>query len=337
LRPCLALIAFIALNLFGCGGGGGSATGSNDTAAGGPAAEVIPAPVLNSGKGSLVFDYVKTINGKLGGAIHVFDLESKTETVFKAIEFLEGGATVAKNGHIAQLAAYNDSVGIRITKLDGSIVKEFTFDESLSFALGGAAISPDASRVAFAINTYVTSRDNRADKVVVCQVANLQCRSYLDLREPAWTADGRLLATNSEQTRIFMSDGALATFSRLGTQSYSRVNALTSTPDSKGILIADKNEIGVFDIASGAYKRFGNNSLGIYDLAISSDGATLFFTQKCCGSADLGIPPSLASLMSMPYKPTADPNLFDRKYQLLLANGTNPVIGGRIGYTDAVR
>jgi hypothetical protein len=329
----LSITALFALSLLGCGGGGGGTA----PAVANPGVEVNPAPVLNLGKGSLVFDYVETINGKLGTAVHVFDLATRTETFFKGVDYLEGGVTVAKNGNIAQLAKYNDSVDIRVTTLNGTLIKEFTFDENLSFALGGAVISPDASRVAFAINTFVVSRNARADKLVVCQVANLQCRSYLDFRLPGWTADGRLLATNSERTRVFVSDVGLANFSRLGVRNYFQVNALTSTPDSKGIVIADDNEIGVVDLATNVYKRFGHNSLGISNAAFSADGATFYFTQKCCGNAGAGIAPSLASLMSMPYRPDVDPDLFDPKFQLFLASGTNPVIGGRIGYTETVR
>jgi Tol biopolymer transport system component len=221
-RPLRAVVAAsaCALVLTACGGGGGGESSSPD---GGPVAPTpsptpnpnpnpTPSPTPTGTAGSIVYEDI--------GRIYVVNVSTGAVFDYLALQYAKGGVSVSRDGTVAHLQEYFASPGgviIRLTRLDGTLVREFNVLKDLSNINnnGGARISPDGKWVAFSINTNISAigqSSSRADRTYVCNTVGIVSCSFWNYnREPGWTADNRLLAVDEARTQIYRSNANLST------------------------------------------------------------------------------------------------------------------------------
>lgn len=271
--------------LAACSGGGGATPG--DPPGGG------------GGTGKIAYSFVATIAGKLEDAVHVLDVATRRETIFLAVDSPKGGVTAARDGTLAQLGELDDAATIRVSSPDGTTRSSFVVRATLSFATSGAAISPDAGRVAFSFDVALV--DGRGPRTYVCPVGGdgTACATFDGLQGPAWTPDGRLLAVNEDESAVFLSDAAVTRLTRVATAPLTRAENPIMTADGKYIILdlGEISHLGLIDVATGAVTPLTDGGLGQFRAALSPDGATLLFQQKCCGG--LGI--QVVTLHAIPF------------------------------------
>jgi DNA-binding beta-propeller fold protein YncE len=263
-----------------------------------------PGPGAMTGK--LAYAFVATIDGKLDDAIHVLDLATRRELVFRAVASLKGGVSAARDGTLAQLGELDDAATIRISNPDGATRRDSIVRAELSFATSGAAISPDASRVAFSFDVALT--DGRGARTYVCPVVGTDaCATFDGVKSPAWAPDGRLLVVTDDQAAVLVSDAAVTRLDRVGPGTLTRAENPIMTPDGRYIIF-DQGEISrlsLLEVATGAVTPLTEGGLGQFRAALSPDGATLLFQQKCCGD----LAPRVVTLHAIPFttSPTVTP------------------------------
>jgi Tol biopolymer transport system component len=279
MRDLLAVLKFIGglallASLGACGGGGGSGSSGSDPDASGATT------------GSLVYNEITRIDGRAAYGIHVTNLGSGRTQIFRAIDFVKGGVSVSRNGRVAQLAQGDDTVFLRVTDLAGVVSSEFTFTLRNSFALGGARISPDGSKVAFALRTQENGGE---DRVYFCDVqAPYACSYYFNLRDPEWMPDGRIIgiSTNrSDFTQLYISNANLQGVNAVGPVSGTPFESPYATPDGTKVIVSLGAAIGVLaaiDVSTGALRPFTSDGAGHKHPVVSTDGRAVFFTHDCC-------------------------------------------------------
>lgn len=246
--------------------------------------------------GSIVYTNVATINNKIVRAIKVFNLDSKTEQVFPTDDFIFGGASVSKDGVIAQLFDRGrDQVVIQINKLNGAFVKSFVYDEPYSFANSGARISPDGSLVAFSLTVQLGAGKSES-RVYFCGTgSDNRCFYYSNLGDPEWMPDGRLIAvnvfSNSERGGLYVTQKAIKAGNttptnvvRLGPENLNNASNPMVTSDGTTVILAlgIKQNIYALNITNNEVKQITKDGLQQYDPYVSTDGKFLFYTQQCC-------------------------------------------------------
>jgi Tol biopolymer transport system component len=258
--------------LCGCGGGG------SDTNPGEPPA----------GSGSLVYRKITQFNGQADYGIHVANLSTGRINVFRAVEFGEGGVSVSRNGRIAQLQEGDDTVVIRVTDLAGQAVSEFSFTLRNTFALGGARISPDGNKVAFALSTQENGGEER---VYFCNVQPpYECNYYFNLRDPEWMPDGRIIGISTNRrdfTRLYVSNANLQGLNPVGPVSTTPFKSPSATPDGSKVLVsygAAVEKLASIDMVSGALQLLSSDGTGHEHPVVSADGRTVFYTHNCCSN-----------------------------------------------------
>jgi hypothetical protein len=328
--------AVLALTLVACGGGGGGDAPN-------------PPP---SAAPSLTGSIVREDNG----VIYVTNAATGAETSFQAIPFNKGGVSVSKTGIIAHLQERElnpEGVVVRLTRLDGSIVREFTYAQNLSFVTnrGGARISPDGKWVAFAMNTDIGAA-GRADRTYVCNTEGTLSCSFWDYNDdPGWTADNRLLAVDENGTQIYRSNAVLSTnpadnrLDAIGPSNLQGAQSPEGTPDGNGIVFSTGNALPrVFglNLSSGAVTSLLSDGLS-QDLPLAV-ADSLLYLQPCCANRNGGgttagilshtvhrIPLNLNTTVSSPTGYINEPGLY-----LQGAGGKLRTVE-RYGYTPVTR
>lgn len=257
------------------------------------------APQDPAATGKIAYSFVATLGGGTENAVHIFDLATRTETVFRAVDSPQGGVTAARDGTIAELGELDDAAQIRLSDPDGTIRNSFIVRAELSFATSGAAIAPDASRVAFSFDVALSA--GRGARSYICPAAGdgTACSTFEDVKSPAWAPDGRLLAVNEDQTALFLSDAGLNQLTRVPSRTLIRAENPVMTPDGKYVVFdeGDIPRLALLELATGTVTALTEGGLGQFRAALSPDGATLLFGQKCCGG--LGI--QVVALHAIPF------------------------------------
>jgi hypothetical protein len=266
------------LGLAACGGGGGpSDSGGNPIT-----------PVGSAGKISWVT--TERINNRTENVIKTMDASTGAVQMFVAGDFTEKGVSAARNGTLAYLKEFDDSYEIRIVRTDGSQVASFFWNEDLTFLVDGARISPDANHVAFSLNRI--EGNTRTDAVYLCNTQGaIICYWFNNLRSPAWLGDGRLIARNSAADRIYAINVTTRALNPIGPV-ISSIDDLAGTPNSSHILFSTNNRpnrIRALNLATNAVTTLSDGGTGQYKPLVSSDGASLFYMELCCGGGfDIG-------------------------------------------------
>jgi hypothetical protein len=248
----------------------------------------------NAGTGSLVYSQITKINGRPKYGIHVQNLATGKTRVFQAVDYIEGGVSVSNTGVIAQLQNQvdRDTVLIRWTKLDGTLIRELTYTEQYSFPKGGVRISRDGSVVAFTLNT-ILGNDKRGDRVVTCETkpTNRDCVYFDNLSDPSWLPDNRLVGINYGR-QIYLSDTAINfanpasnNVTPVGPNNLDRAETAETTPDGRKVLFSNNSgvpRVYMLDLARGTVKQLTSAGIGQYRPVASPDGKALFFVQECC-------------------------------------------------------
>jgi hypothetical protein len=296
--------------------------------------------------GSIVYEDLARINGKLVRVVKVFNLSNKTETFFETDDFIFGGASVSKDGLIAQLFDRGrDEAIIRINKLDGTLVKQFVYAEGFTFATSGARISPDGKLVAFAQHIQLEAGKSQ-ERVYFCGTGeNNDCYYYENLGDPEWLPDGRLLAVNifEDRTRggLYATDAPLTVanatptnINRIGPDALDNARDPVATPDGKTIILGmgTLQNIYAIDIASKQVKQITKDGIEQYRPAVSEDNATLFYIQKCCPTT-VAADPTGSAIHAIPLNRSTTTSTPTSKNYLTYANGESVKNTSKIGYT----
>jgi hypothetical protein len=274
-------------------------------------------------KGSLVYTY--------SDKVHVVNLASGKDFIFGAVPYNEGGVSVSTDGTIAQLQQRDlnpEGALVRITKLDGTLIKEITITQEYSFVTAGARISPDASRAAFSLNiqlgggkstirTY--SVDIKTTKYIYWDYTNW----------PGWTADNRLLVVDSGGNQIYKSNAAVDFINPIGPNNLVGVEAVEATSDGSTVLFSNKSGVRrsfAMNTTTGKVTQLLSDGTGqFYPLAANG---SLFYVQECCsGTFTL---PAIHQIPLTPDKVTASPIA---KFNLQNSTGERLRPSGRYGYT----
>jgi WD40-like Beta Propeller Repeat len=298
----LLVPALSSLLLTSCGGGSGGGTNAgagnpntpDTTPIVAPGGNTVPAGIT----GSLVYSYVHQFPSGLKRAVRVFDLATRKETIFPGVEFQEKGVSVSTNGTIAQMEQGNDTVFVRLTTLKGSLIRDFEIQQELSFATSGVRISPDASKIAFSLNQIVDPRtSDRGEVIYVCNVAGvISCQRFAGLTDPGWTFDGLVVATNEDQTRLYLSDASYQKYAAVGPTNLSSIRTPRGTPDNQAILFGARGPgagVGVqahaLNRATQLVTQLTAEGLDKFDPVVSPDGKWLVFGQKVCSINSAGV------------------------------------------------
>jgi Tol biopolymer transport system component len=267
---------FAACSLIACGGGGGGADPGTS-----------PATVPQASTGSIVYEN--------NGRIYAVNVATGATTEFAALQYVQGGVSVSRDGTVAHLQEYFNAPGgafIRLTKLDGTLVREFTVEKDLTNINnnGGARISPDGKWVAFSINTDLGGNAGRADRTYLCATAdNSECNFWNYTREPGWTADNRLLAVDENRKQLYRSNANLvvANTNRLdpiGPGNLQEAYSPEGTADGNGVVFSQgsislSRSFGL-NLTTGAVTQLFTGS--IYQRLPLPVGNSLLYLQGCC-------------------------------------------------------
>ncbi len=296
--------------LVGCGGGEND--GDQDAAA-----------------GSIVYNFVATFGDSIEEAIYVFDVATESVRFFRADEDIEGGVGVAGNGAIAQLGELDDAVRITVTQSTGALVTSFTVEEDLSFATSGAAISPDASLVAFSLD--VDFGETRGPRTYLCDVAPPhRCTTFDGVDGPSFAPDGRLLAVDEEGTGIYVSNVARTLFTRLDTPTLEAAENPVMTRDGRYVIFDSGffSHLDILDTTTGLIRPLTRDGISQFRAALSPDERYLLFEQKCCGG-EISIP----TLYRVPFDPTATVSAAYADLSPLVDASDDPIaVSGRAGW-----
>jgi hypothetical protein len=274
LHRLLSVLSLSAvLGITACGGGGGGSPGSG----GNP----IP-PVGSAGKVSWLT--TDRINDRVERVIKTIDGSTGATQIFVAGDFSEGGVSAARNGTLAYLKEFDDSYEIRLARTDGSAVTSFFWNENLTILLDGVRISPDAKYVSFALNRSEGSA--REDAVYLCNTEGaVFCYWFSNLRSPAWLGDGRLIARTSDFGRIYAINVTTRALSPIGPV-IGDIDDLASTPNTSHILFSTNsrpNRIKALNLTTNVVTTLSDGGTGQYMPLVSSDGASLYYLEACCG------------------------------------------------------
>jgi WD40-like Beta Propeller Repeat len=335
--PSLLLVFALAA----CGGGGGGGGAENGTPIG-------PTPGPGA-SGSIVYEN--------NGRIYVVNAATGVEFDYAALQFVQGGVSVSRDGTVAHLQEYFNAPGgvfIRLTKLDGTLVSEFRVEKDLTNINnnGGARISPDGKWVAFSINTDLGGTAGRADRTYLCSVlSNVPCNFWNFTREPGWTADNRLLAVDENRKQLYRSNANLVTANTnrldpIGPNNLQEAYSPEGTADGNGVVFSQgsislSRSFGL-NLTTGVVKQLFTG--GVYQRLPLAVGTNLLFLQGCCanrngGGTTAGIlsssvhraPLNLNVTLDSPTGYVNEPGLY-----LQTASGRLKTTG-RYGYTPAVR
>jgi WD40-like Beta Propeller Repeat len=297
--------------------------------------------------GSLVYTGLARINEDLVRAVKVLNLTTKKVTLFETDDFVFDGASVSKNGLVAQLFDRGrDEAIIRINKLDGTFVKQFVYSEDNSFATSGARISPDGKVVAFGLRVQVAAGDSR-QRVYFCGTGeNNDCYYYENLGDPEWLPDGRLIAVNVYQNRerggLYATEAPLSEGNqmptdvfRIGPETLDNAEEPVVTPDGKTIMVGlgVLQNIYAIDIQTKAVKKITTNGIQQFKPAVSNDGKTLFYIQDCC-PVSASAPASLPTIHTIPLQLNATTSTPISTNYLKDAAGDSVNASGHYGYTN---
>jgi Tol biopolymer transport system component len=288
--------------------------------------------------GSLVYNKITQIGGQAAYGIHVTNLGTGRTSVFPAIDFSEGGVSVSRNGRIAQLKEGNDNVVIRVTDLGGQAISEFQFTLRNSFPLGGARISPDGTKVAFALSTQ---ENGGQERVYFCNVqAPYNCNYYFNLRDPEWMPDGRIIGISTnlrDFTQLYVSNANLQGLNSVGPVSATRFKSPYALPDGSKVIVsfgAAAETLSSIDMATGVLQPLTSDGTGHVHPVVSADGRTVFYTHNCCSgpTGTTGL-----YLHAMPLNLNAvTPSPIDR-FALRIGGQLLGVDSQRFGYTPAAQ
>jgi WD40-like Beta Propeller Repeat len=345
------LLVLVLAACGGGGGGGGSTNGDSTVITPTPTNTVtVPAPTPGA-SGSIVYED--------NGTIYVVNVATGTVTDFAALQYTQGGVSVSRDGTVAHLQEYFADPGgviIRLTRLDGTLVREFNVFKDLSNINneGGARISPDGKWVAFSINTNISAvgqSSSRADRVYVCNtVGTVLCTFWNNVRDPGWTADNRVLAVDGNRTQLYRSNANLSTtptqnrIDPIGPDNLEQAFAPEGTPDNNGIVFST-GSVGIartfgLNLASGVVTRLFTGS--VYQRLPLAVGDSLLYQQGCCvsrnggGAGTLGsnlhrAPLNISITQDSPTNYTNEPGNYLRSARGVLRTSE------RYGYTPAVR
>ncbi len=281
---------------------------------------------INSAKrGSLVYSY----NDK----VHVVNLATGKDFIFGAVPYNEGGVSVSTDGTIAQLQQRDlnpEGALVRITKLDGTLIKEFTIAQEYSFVTSGVRISPDASKVAFSLSVQLDG----GKRTIRTYSVDIKTTKYIywDYTNWAgWTADNRLLVVDSGANQIYKSNAAVDFINPIGPNNLVGVEAVEATPDGSTILFSNKSGVRrsfAMNATTGKITQLLSDGTGqFYPLAANG---SLFYVQECCaGSFTL---PAIHQIPLTPDKIISSPIA---KYNLQNSAGERLRPSGRYGYTPS--
>jgi hypothetical protein len=276
----------------------------------------------NSTTGSLVHMYADKV--------YVTNLATKNQFIFDAVPYTEGGVSVSTNGTIAQLQQRDlnpEGVYIRLTKLDGTFIDEYTIREDLSFVTSGIRISPDARKVAFSLRVQLNSGSTLITYVL--DIASRNLVTFQNLNWAGWTSDNRLLGFDPIEKQIYLSNTAIDFINPIGPNNLEQIESLEGTPDGSSVVFSNKTGIRrtfSMNISNGTIKQLLSDGTGqFYPVAANN---SLFYVQECCGLQATSpviyrIPLSLNTTVSSPI----------RTYSLENAQGQNLFRAGRYGYT----
>jgi hypothetical protein len=319
----LAFAALLGLSaaIVACGGGGGNAPSTPSP--GGPSA---------SAAGSVVYAAVGTVNGVPDNVVRVMNLATKAQREFAAFSDLQGGVSVSQTGVIAQLGGNDDSYTVRLTQLDGTLIRNISFTEPLSLANTGARISPDGSRFAFSLN--VDGPSGRVDAIYICTTPSPStCNVTNGLTDPDWLSNQQVVALTEDGTQIVLVDATSNTRTFVGGVQAGAISSPSGTPDGKSIVFdrgAVTERVAVLDLASGSQRDITSGGNGQYRPIVSRDGTQLLYVERCCGQSPTG-----PYLRIIAYNPnTATAGGID-SHLLTDAAGDIINITGRFGHTSA--
>jgi Tol biopolymer transport system component len=322
-RFAAALAAVLGLSavLIACGGGGGGGGGANT-----------PAPSNPAASGSVVYATVGTVNGAADNLVRVMNLSTKAQREFAAFSDLEGGVSVSQNGVVAQLGGNSDSYTVRLTQLDGTLIRNLALSEPSSFANTGVRISPDALNIAFSLN--VSGPSGRVDAIYICNTQGpSSCKITSGLREPDWLDNQRVVALTESRKQLVLVDVATNANSIVGSAETDDISSPSGTPDGKSIVFhrgALTERVVVMDVASGTQREITSAGVGQYWPAVSRDGTQLLYVERCCGQA-----PSGPYLRLIAYNPSTVTTGGSESHLLTDAAGKIINVSGRFGHTSA--
>ncbi len=340
----------VALTLVACGGGGGGGTDPSPTGGTSPTTTPTVTPPTTGATGSIVYED--------NGRIYVVNVATGAKSDFAALQFVSGGVSVSRDGTVAHLQEDFGNPGgvfIRLTRLDGTLVREFGVQKDLSNINnnGGARISPDGKWVAFSINTDLGGNLGRADRTYVCPtVGNTLCSFWNYNREPGWTADNRLLAVDERRTQIYRSNANLSTtpsqnrLDPIGPDNLQEAYSPEGTADNNGVVFSQgsitlSRTFGL-NIATGTVRQLLTGGVA-QRLPLVVDG-NLLYLQPCCanrngGGTTAGILSSSMHRLPLNLAGTLDsPTGFVNEPGFYLLSGTDRLrTTQRYGYTPATR
>jgi hypothetical protein len=266
--------------------------------------------------------------------VYVYNLANKKETFFEAVPYSEGGVSVSNNGTIAQMQERErnpEGVYVLITKLNGEKIQDFTHEEPYSFVKSGIRISPDGSKVAFALHVQLDGGGS-TDRLIVYNLKTLRYTFWNNLSFPGWTADNRLLAVGVSGKQLFRSNVAVDYMDTIGPNNLDRVNYVDGASTTDYVLYS--NNAGVpqsfaMNIATGQSKLLFSDGVGQF-FPVAGAGS-VFYLHSCC-KADFVSP---RVLHKVPEKLTSTTPTPMNKYQLTGSSGKTLKATERYGYTPA--
>ncbi|NJM38042.1 MAG: hypothetical protein HC845_09415 [Akkermansiaceae bacterium] len=276
------------------------------------------------------------------GDIAVMNLRTGNTRKFPALPFTEGGASVSRDGtiaHLRELTRNPEGVLVRFNKLDGTFIREFVWEEPLSFVRDGARISPDGKFVAFCLRV---PDDRGGNRIYVFETAPPYRSVFWEAYcSPGWTTDNRLIAVADGNKQINRTGGPI-NINNPGANILSQVAFLNlpglepeapeGAPDGSSILFSDKSGVAKtfsMNVNTGAVTQILTESTGQFHPIVG--GNSLFFVQACC----TGIAFS-SQIHHVPLNLTRAAPMTIGGYFLEDAAGDNLIVGAdRYGYTPA--
>jgi hypothetical protein len=278
----------------------------------------------NGTNGSLVHQY--------SDKIYVTNLATKKQFTFDAVPYSEGGVSVSTNGTIAQLQQRDlnpEGVYIRLTKLDGTFIDEYTIREDFSFVTSGIRISPNAKKVAFSLQVQLNSGSTLITYIL--DVATRNFITFQDLNWAGWTSDNRLVGFDPVKKQIMISNAVVDYINPVGSNNLEEIEALEGTPDGSSVVFSNKTgirRIFSMNISNGSIMQLLSDGTGQF-YPVPANGS-LFYVQECCSLGSTSpvihrVALSLNSTISSPIK----------TYNLENSQGQSLSRTGRFGYTPA--